>query len=222
MGGIMGHLFGGPTPVLRVHTQVPEQHAHAAVLIATTCDWRQRSPCLENGCRLFGGCNISSFVAPPNLQNLRNQCAHDLRKQWTGKAGAIGVPGLTSPSTSSMSLSPAVFASGQHGGSSSQRSSSTPSVRSSLSSAVARRLSINGTSGMSGVKRSTDGRVFTVEKMPADHSCGFHGLGVTREEASRLLRKNRLDHEVVDFVASDLAAAVQGLANSGGSEWLKH
>jgi len=127
-----------------------------------------------------------------------------------GARGAISAaPTLTSPATS-MSLSSGVFAPGQpqqQHTSASQRSSSTPSVR-SLSSAMARRLSITGTSGMSGVKRSTDGRIFTVEKMPADHSCGFHGLGVTREEASRLLRKNRLDHEVVDFVASDLAAAV--------------
>lgn len=59
-------------------------------------------------------------------------------------------------------------------------------------------------------RRTTDGQWFRVEQMPADHSCGFHGLGVDRRHAARaLLERSGTDPEVQDFVAADLAAALQ-------------
>merc|ERR1740121_1752446 len=58
--------------------------------------------------------------------------------------------------------------------------------------------------------RTVAGHWFRVEHMPADHSCGFHGLGVDRRDASRaLLEKSGHDSEVQGFVAADLAAALQ-------------
>eukprot|EP00913_Durusdinium_trenchii_P018204 g17102.t1 len=45
--------------------------------------------------------------------------------------------------------------------------------------------------------------------MPADHSCGFHGIGVDRETASSLLFANLHDPEVEEFLARDLLAALQ-------------
>jgi hypothetical protein len=54
-----------------------------------------------------------------------------------------------------------------------------------------------------------DGRCFQVEPLPADHSCGFHGLGIAREEASDLLLQHQDDAEVQEFVAADLAASLQ-------------
>lgn len=57
--------------------------------------------------------------------------------------------------------------------------------------------------------RTKDGRVFDVEPLPADHSCGFHGLSISRQDAARLLRKNRGDSDVMEYVAADLANAVQ-------------
>ncbi|CAK9007846.1 unnamed protein product [Durusdinium trenchii] len=56
---------------------------------------------------------------------------------------------------------------------------------------------------------SVDGRCFLVECMPADHSCGFHGIGVDRETASSLLFANLHDPEVEEFLARDLLAALQ-------------
>jgi len=58
-------------------------------------------------------------------------------------------------------------------------------------------------------RRAEGGKFFQVECLPADHSCGFHGLGISREEAASALRKQRNDEEVQEFVAADLAAAVQ-------------
>merc|ERR1740121_3399794 len=58
--------------------------------------------------------------------------------------------------------------------------------------------------------RTVAGHWFRVEHMPADHSCGFHGLGIDRRDASRaLLEKSGHDSEVQGFVAADLAAALQ-------------
>jgi len=57
--------------------------------------------------------------------------------------------------------------------------------------------------------RTKDGRVFAVEPLPADHSCGFHGLRISRQDAARLLQKNRGDSDVMEYVAADLANAVQ-------------
>lgn len=54
-----------------------------------------------------------------------------------------------------------------------------------------------------------DSRWFQVEPMPCDHSCGFHGLGISREEAAAALLRHRGDAEVVEFVAADLVAALQ-------------
>jgi len=59
-------------------------------------------------------------------------------------------------------------------------------------------------------RRTTHGHTFRVERMPCDHSCGFHGLGIDRLEAARaLLDKLGKDAEVKDLVAADLAAAMQ-------------
>lgn len=54
-----------------------------------------------------------------------------------------------------------------------------------------------------------DGRCFMVEPMPADHSCGFHGIGVDRRTAASLLLANLEDVEVQEFLARDLLAALQ-------------
>eukprot|EP00435_Cladocopium_sp_Y103_P074572 s105_g49.t1 len=56
---------------------------------------------------------------------------------------------------------------------------------------------------------SVDGRCFMVEPMPADHSCGFHGIGVDRRTAASLLLANLEDVEVQEFLARDLLAALQ-------------
>jgi len=64
-------------------------------------------------------------------------------------------------------------------------------------------------SGSYGTMRTRDGLVFAVEPLPADHSCGFHGLRISRQDAARLLRKNRGDSDVMEYVAADLANAVQ-------------
>ena len=45
-------------------------------------------------------------------------------------------------------------------------------------------------------RRSVDGDCFLVERMPADHSCGFHGIGIDRETAAALLLQNLDDPEV--------------------------
>lgn len=58
-------------------------------------------------------------------------------------------------------------------------------------------------------KRATDGRMFRVEEMPTDHSCGFHGLGVNRHAAAKALLEHTRDVDVQNFLAADLAAAVQ-------------
>lgn len=54
-----------------------------------------------------------------------------------------------------------------------------------------------------------DGRCFLVEPMPADHSCGFHGIGVDRRTAAALLLANLEDAELQEFLARDLLAALQ-------------
>eukprot|EP00931_Biecheleriopsis_adriatica_P114651 TRINITY_DN90571_c0_g1_i1.p1 TRINITY_DN90571_c0_g1~~TRINITY_DN90571_c0_g1_i1.p1 ORF type:complete len:492 (-),score=80.66 TRINITY_DN90571_c0_g1_i1:90-1565(-) len=59
------------------------------------------------------------------------------------------------------------------------------------------------------IRRTESGQCFYVEHMPADNSCGFHGIGIDRQKAARLLRDKRSDPEVRDLVASDLLAAVQ-------------
>lgn len=59
------------------------------------------------------------------------------------------------------------------------------------------------------LRRAEDGKWFQVEALPADHSCGFHGLGITREDAAALLLRHKGDPEVQEFVAADLVAAVQ-------------
>lgn len=59
-----------------------------------------------------------------------------------------------------------------------------------------------------------DGRCFTVEPMPADHSCGFHGIGVDRRTAAALLLANLEDVEVQEFLARDLLAALQTSSRS--------
>lgn len=56
---------------------------------------------------------------------------------------------------------------------------------------------------------SVDGRCFLVEPMPADHSCGFHGIGVDRRTAAALLLANLEDAELQEFLARDLLAALQ-------------
>ncbi|CAJ1423787.1 unnamed protein product [Effrenium voratum] len=53
------------------------------------------------------------------------------------------------------------------------------------------------------------GGCFLVERMPADHSCGFHGLGVDRQTAAALLLDNLHDAEVQEFLTRDLQAALQ-------------
>ncbi|CAE8657790.1 unnamed protein product, partial [Polarella glacialis] len=58
-------------------------------------------------------------------------------------------------------------------------------------------------------RRTTCGQLFLVEYMPADHSCGFHGIGISRQEAATLLRRHRADPEIQELVASDLLAALQ-------------
>jgi len=58
-------------------------------------------------------------------------------------------------------------------------------------------------------RRRAAGKLFRVEPLPADHSCGFHGLGINREEAAVLLRQHRADSEVHRFVSADFVAAVQ-------------
>eukprot|EP00933_Yihiella_yeosuensis_P008664 TRINITY_DN11424_c2_g1_i1.p1 TRINITY_DN11424_c2_g1~~TRINITY_DN11424_c2_g1_i1.p1 ORF type:complete len:457 (+),score=89.24 TRINITY_DN11424_c2_g1_i1:69-1439(+) len=58
-------------------------------------------------------------------------------------------------------------------------------------------------------RRAVDGRCFLVEYMPGDNSCGFHGIGISRQKAAHLLHQNRHDDEIQEFVASDLLAAVQ-------------
>eukprot|EP00927_Polykrikos_kofoidii_P074632 TRINITY_DN70668_c0_g1_i1.p1 TRINITY_DN70668_c0_g1~~TRINITY_DN70668_c0_g1_i1.p1 ORF type:complete len:540 (+),score=101.81 TRINITY_DN70668_c0_g1_i1:87-1706(+) len=58
-------------------------------------------------------------------------------------------------------------------------------------------------------RRTVDGRWFRVERMPADNSCGFHGVGISREEAAAALLHRRSDPKVREFVAADLCAAVQ-------------
>lgn len=63
--------------------------------------------------------------------------------------------------------------------------------------------------GGRGVKRVEGGRFFQVEHLPADHSCGFHGLGISRGDAARALQRHRGDPEVEEFVAADLAAYLQ-------------
>lgn len=63
-------------------------------------------------------------------------------------------------------------------------------------------------------KRTCDGQLFSVEELPADHSCGFHGLGITRELAASLLYQHRGDPDVQEFVAADLAAALQTVERS--------
>jgi hypothetical protein len=59
------------------------------------------------------------------------------------------------------------------------------------------------------MRKSGGGKVFEVEELPADHSCGFHGLGVARDDAAAALLKHRGDDEVLNFVAADLVAALQ-------------
>jgi len=56
---------------------------------------------------------------------------------------------------------------------------------------------------------SEDGRCFMVECMPADHSCGFHGIGVERQTAAALLMANLQDPQVEEFLGRDLLAALQ-------------
>lgn len=63
--------------------------------------------------------------------------------------------------------------------------------------------------GGRGVKRAEGGHFFQVEHLPADHSCGFHGLGISRGDAARALQQHRGDPEVEEFVAADLAAYLQ-------------
>lgn len=59
-----------------------------------------------------------------------------------------------------------------------------------------------------GLRRTERGQWFIVEPMPADHSCGFHGLGLCREEAAELLLRHGKDPDVQDFIAVDLVAAL--------------
>ncbi|CAE7235662.1 unnamed protein product [Symbiodinium natans] len=67
-----------------------------------------------------------------------------------------------------------------------------------------------------------NGERFLVELMPADHSCGFHGIGIDRQTAAALLHANLHDAEVKDFVASDLLAAIQTGERASFPHHLRH
>mmetsp|Transcript_108210 Transcript_108210/g.316482 ORF Transcript_108210/g.316482 Transcript_108210/m.316482 type:complete len:747 (+) Transcript_108210:174-2414(+) len=69
-------------------------------------------------------------------------------------------------------------------------------------------------------RRARDGRLFSVDPLPADHSCGFHGLGITREEAARLLLTGRGDHQVTEWVTADLKQLLATLLEAGERERL--
>ncbi|OLP96536.1 hypothetical protein AK812_SmicGene21229 [Symbiodinium microadriaticum] len=58
--------------------------------------------------------------------------------------------------------------------------------------------------------------------MPADHSCGFHGIGIDRRTAAALLLQSLGDPEVKDFLASDLLAAIQTGERSSFPRELRH
>jgi len=59
------------------------------------------------------------------------------------------------------------------------------------------------------LRQAKGGQWFRVEPLPADHSCGFHGLGIRREDAAAALHRHRGDPAVEEFVAADLMAAIQ-------------
>jgi len=69
-------------------------------------------------------------------------------------------------------------------------------------------------------RRTRDGRLFSVEPLPTDNSCGFHGLGISREEAARLLLKSRGDQQVMEWVTADLKQLMASLLETGDRERL--
>lgn len=69
-------------------------------------------------------------------------------------------------------------------------------------------------------RRSRDGRMFSVDPLPADNSCGFHGLGISREEAARLLLKGRGDQQVIEWVTADLKQFLATFLETGERERL--
>ncbi|CAE7903650.1 unnamed protein product [Symbiodinium microadriaticum] len=72
------------------------------------------------------------------------------------------------------------------------------------------------------VRFGENGERFLVEHMPADHSCGFHGIGIDRRTAAALLLQSLGDPEVKDFLASDLLAAIQTGERSSFPRELRH